>query len=35
MKYRIIATKRFEKDVNRCIKRGLPLTKTGSHSDVF
>ena len=24
MKYRIIATKRFEKDVKRCIKRGLP-----------
>ena len=35
MKYRIIATKRFEQDVKRCIKRGLPLTNTGSHSDVF
>jgi len=27
MKYRIIATKRFEKDVKRCIKRNLPMEK--------
>lgn len=27
MKYRIIATKRFEKDVKRCIKRGLPMER--------
>lgn len=27
MKYRIIATKRFEKDVKRCIKRNLPMGK--------
>lgn len=31
MKYRIIATKRFEKDD----KLVLILTNTGSHSDVF
>ena len=27
MKYRIIATKRFEKDVKRCKKRNLPMEK--------
>lgn len=26
-RYRIIATKRFEKDVKRCAKRGLPMEK--------
>ena len=25
MKYRFILTKRFEKDVKRCVKRGLPM----------
>ena len=27
MKYRLILTKRFEKDVKRCVKRGLPMEK--------
>ena len=27
MKYRIIATSRFEKDVKRCKKRNLPMEK--------
>lgn len=27
MKYKIIATKRFEKDVKRCKKRNLPMDK--------
>ena len=27
MKYRIIATKHFEKDVKRCKKRHLPMDK--------
>ena len=28
MKYRLILTKRFEKDVKRCVKRGLPMEMT-------
>ena len=27
MKYRLILTKRFEKDVKRCVKRRLPMEK--------
>ena len=27
MKYKIVATKRFEKDVKRCKKRNLPMDK--------
>ena len=27
MKYKIVATKRFEKDVKRCTKRNLPMDK--------
>ena len=27
MKYRIKATKRFQKDVKRCIKRNLPMER--------
>lgn len=27
MKYKLILTKRFEKDVKRCVKRGLPMEK--------
>ncbi len=27
MKYRIIVTRRFQKDVKRCVKRGLPMEK--------
>lgn len=27
MKYRIVATKRFQKDVKRCQKRNLPMEK--------
>ena len=27
MTYRIKATKRFQKDVKRCVKRGLPMEK--------
>lgn len=27
MRYKIIATKRFQKDVKRCIKRNLPMER--------
>lgn len=27
MRYRLVVTKRFEKDVKRCVKRGLPMEK--------
>ncbi len=27
MKYRIIVTRRFQKDVKRCVKRSLPMEK--------
>lgn len=27
MKYRIIATKRFQKDIKRCVKRNLPMDR--------
>lgn len=27
MKYRIVATKRFQKDVKRCVKRNLPMER--------
>lgn len=27
MKYKIIATKRFQKDVKRCVKRNLPMER--------
>lgn len=27
MKYKIIATKRFQKDVKRCIRRNLPMER--------
>ena len=32
MKYRIIATSRFEKDVKRCKKRNLPMEKLEGNS---
>lgn len=27
MKYKVVSTGRFEKDLKRCIKRGLPMQK--------
>ena len=41
MKYKIIPSKRFEKDMKRCQKRGydmqliLVMLNTGTHSDLF
>ena len=41
MKYKVIPSKRFQKDMKRCQKRGydmeltLLFLQTGTHSDLF